>query len=152
MQLAKHRGATVIGTASPSNHDYLLGWGVDRVIDYRTQDFRQVIREWYPSGIDLVYDCVGGEVLEQSVEVLNSTGCLVTIVEPGRAENMKEQGHNVRFVFVAPNAYQLDELTKMANQGQLHTHVAGTFPLEQAAQAHEILEGQHVKGKLVLTL
>ena len=152
VQLAKHRGATVIGTSSPSKHDYLRGLGADRVIDYRTQDFRQVIREWYPLGIDLVVDYVGGEVLEKSMQILTPTGCLVTIVEPGRAETMKEQGHNVRFVFVAPNIEQLKELSDMADQCQLHTHVAGTFRLEDAVQAHEILEGQHVKGKLVLTL
>ncbi len=152
VQLAKQHGATVIGTASPRNHDYLRGLGADRVIDYLTQDFRQVIHEWYPSGVDLVYDCVGGEVLEQSVEILSPTGRLITIAEPAHAETMKAQGINVQFVFVAPHARQLEELANMANQGQLHTHVSGTFPLEEAVQAHEILETQHVKGKLVLTM
>ncbi len=152
VQLAKQHGATVIGTASPRNHDYLRGLGADRVIDYLTQDFRQVIREWYPSGVDLVYDCVGGDVLEQSVEILSSTGRLITIAEPAQAETMKAQGLNVQFVFVAPNTRQLEELANMADQGLLHTHVSGTFPLEAAVQAHEILEAHHVKGKLVLTL
>jgi NADPH:quinone reductase-like Zn-dependent oxidoreductase len=152
VQLAKHRGATVIGTASSQNHDYIRGLGADRVIDYTTQDFRQVIREWYPSGIDLVYDCVGGQVLEQSMEILNTAGRLVTIVEPAQAEIMKGRGLNVQFVFVAPNHRQLVELTRMADQGQLQTHVSGTFPLEKAVQAHEILEAHHVKGKLVLTV
>ena len=152
VQLAKHRGATVIGTARSGNHDYLRELGADRVLDYSTQDFRQVIREWYPLGIDLVFDCVGGEVLDQSVELLNPTGCLVTIVEPERAKTMKEQGLNIHFVFVAPNAQQLEELTKMVDQGQLHTHVARTFPLEEAVQAHEMIESHHVRGKLVLTM
>jgi len=152
VQMAKYRGATVIGTASPSNHDYLRGLGVDRVIDYSAQDFRQVIREWYPAGIDLVFDCVGGDVLEQSVGLLNSTGRLITIVEPAQAESLKRQGANVTFVFVAPNTLQLDELTKMVDDGHLHTHVAGTYPLEDAAHAHEVLERHHVRGKLVLTV
>jgi len=152
VQLAKQHGATVIGTASPHNHDYLRGLGADRVIDYVTQDFRQAIRRWYPSGVDLVYDCVGGDVLEQSVEILNPTGRLITIAEPAQAETMKKQGLNVQFVFVEPNARQLEELTNMADQGKLHTHVSDTFPLEEAVQAHEILETHHVKGKLVLTL
>lgn len=150
VQLAKHCGATVLGTASPCNHDYLRGLGADRVIDYGTEDFRQVIREWSPSGMDLVLDFVGGEVLEKSVEILNPTGCLVTIVEPDQAKTMKEQGVNIHFVFVAPNAQQLEELTNMADQGQLQTHVAGTFSLEEASQAHEMIESHHVRGKLVL--
>lgn len=152
VQLAKHRGATVIGTASPCNHDYLRGLGADRVIDYASQDFRQLVREWYPSGIDLVFDCVGGEVLDQSVQILNPTGRLVTIVEPDQAKTMKEQGLNIHFVFVAPNGQQLDALTNMADQGQLHTHVSGTFPLEDAVQAQEMIESHHVRGKLVLTV
>lgn len=152
VQLAKHRGATVIGTASSRNHDYLRELGADRVIDYSTQDFRQVIGEWYPSGIDLALDFVGGEVLEQSGEILNPTGRLVTIVEPGQAETMKDQGTDIHFVFVAPNAQQLEELTNMADQGHLQTLVSGTFPLEDAAQAHEMIESHHVRGKLALTL
>lgn len=152
IQLAKRHGATVIGTASPHNHEYLRELGADRVIDYSTQDFRQVIREWYPSGVDLVYDCIGGDALEQSVEILNSTGRLITIVESGQVATMKAQGINVQFVFVAPNAQQLEALSQMADQGALQTHVSGTFPLEEAAQAHEALETHHVKGKLVLTM
>ena len=152
VQLAKQHGATVIGTASPHNHDYLRDLGVDRVIDYTTQDVRRVIREWYPAGLDFIYDCVGGEVLKQSVEILNPTGRLVTIAERDHAQTMKAQGINVQFVFVTPNVRQLEALTTMADQGQLQTHVSGTFPLEAAAQAHEILEARHVKGKLVLTL
>lgn len=152
VQLAKHHGATVIGTASPGNHDYVRGLGADRVIDYSTQDFRAVIREWYPLGIDLIYDCVGGDVLEHSVPILNSTGRLITIVEPDQAKTMKSQGVNVEFVFVSPNARQLDELTKMADQGKLKTDISGTYPLEDAAQAHEKIESHHVRGKLVLTI
>ena len=91
-------------------------------------------------------------MLEQSIEILNPTGRLITIAEPAHAETMKAQGINVQFVFVAPNARQLEELTNMADQGLLHSHVSGTFPLEEAVQAHEILEAHHVKGKLVLTL
>ena len=152
VQLAKQRGATVIGTASPCNHDYLRNLGADHVIDYSSQDFRQMVREWYPAGIALAYDCVGGEVLEQSVEILNPSGRLVTIVEPGQVESMKRRGLNVHFVFVEPNTHQLEELTKMADQGQLRTHISETYPLEQAAQAHEYIESQHVRGKLVLTI
>lgn len=150
VQLAKQHGATVIGTASSRNHAYLRELGADRVIDYSTQDFRAVIRKWYPLGLDLIYDCVGGDVLEQSAPILNSTGRLVTIVEPDQAKSMKSQGINVEFVFVSPNARQLDELTKMADQGKLKTGVSGTYPLEDAAQAHEKIENHHVRGKLVL--
>ncbi len=152
VQLAKQRGATVIGTASPRNHDYVRDLGADRVIDYATQDFRQEIRQWYPSGVDLVLDCVGGETLDRSVEVLKPAGRVITIVEPAQAETMKTQGIDMQFVFVAPHSGQLQELASLADQGLLKTHVSETFPLEDAARAHEIIESHHVRGKLALTL
>ncbi len=145
VQLAKQAGATVIGTASARNHEYLLGLGADRVIDYTRRDFRREIRAWYPDGIDVVYDCVGGDVPERSVEVLKTNGRLVTIAGRDQAAAL-----NAHFVFVAPNAPQLEALTGLAERGLLTTHLAKVFPLEEAADAHALLETGHVRGKVVL--
>ena len=153
VQLAKQAGATVIGTARAANHEYLRELGVDRVIDYTSRDFREAVRSWYPDGLDVVYDCVGGPVMEHSAEVLKKTGRLVTIVERDQAATLTARGLNAEFVFVEPNATQLEALTALAEQGVLKTHLAGVLPLEEAAKAHEMLEaGQGKKGKLVLTV
>ena len=152
VQLAKHAGATVIGTARPSNHDYLRELGVDRVIDYTSRDFREAVRAWYPDGLDVVYDCAGGPVLEHSAEVLKTTGRLVTITDRAQAAALKARGLHAAFVFVEPNAAQLETLTALIEQGALNTLLAGVLPLDEAAKAHERLEAGHGKGKLVLTV
>ncbi len=152
VQLAKRTGATVIGTASLRNHGYLRELGADRMIDYTRQDFREAIRGWYPDGIDVVYDCVGGDVTEHSVDVLKRNGRLVTIAGREQADALRARGLNAQFVFVEPNATQLDALTVLAEQGALKTHLAAVFPLEEAANAHALLETGHGKGKIVLTV
>ncbi len=152
VQLAKWAGATVIGTARSANHAYLHELGVDRVIDYTSRDFREAVRAWYPDGLDVVYDCVGGTVLDHSVEALKESGRLVTIVERDQAAALKARGLNAEYVFVEPNAAHLDTLTALVEQGVLKTHLAGVLPLEEAAKAHEMLEAGHGKGKLVLTV
>lgn len=152
VQFARHRGAKVFGTASPGNHEYLKRLGADVLIDYNTQDFRQVLRGTRPGGVDVVLDCVGGDVVEQSLDILNANGRLVTIAEAGLVQKLRAQGVNAHFVFVAPNSFQLHEITGLVESGKLSSHVSARFKLEEAAKAHELLEGQHVRGKVVLTI
>ena len=150
VQLARHRGARVFGTASPSNHEYVKSLGADILIDYNTQDFRHVIRETSPGGVDVVLDCVGGDVVEQSLDILKAHGRLVTIAEAGLVKKLSERGVNAHFVFVAPNSSQLHEIAGLTESGKFSTHVSARFTLEEAAKAHELLESQHVRGKVVL--
>ena len=152
VQLARYRGGKVFGTASAANHNYVKSLGADVLIDYNTQDFRQVVRESRPGGVDVVLDCIGGDVVEESLDILNANGRLVTIAEPGLVKKFRAQGINAHFVFVAPNSAQLHEITKLTETGKLSSHLSGRYPLEEAAKAHEVLEGQHVRGKLVLTV
>src|ERR1700751_1554936 len=74
IQLAKHRGATVITTASARNHDYVRRLGANRVIDYNQEDFSKTV-----SGCDVVFDTVGGDVQVRSYPVLKPGGRLVWI-------------------------------------------------------------------------
>ena len=152
VQLARHRGAKVFGTASPGNHEYVKGLGAELVIDYNTQDFRQVVRSVRPGGVDVVLDCVGGDVVEQSLDILNSNGRLVTIAESGLVKKLRAQGVNAHFVFVAPSSSQLDEITTLTESRKIHTHISSRFSLVEAAKAHELIESQHVRGKIVLTI
>jgi len=154
VQLASNAGATVIGTASRKNHDYVRTLGAKEVIDYTNVDFRELLRSLFPAGMDVVLDGVGGETLKRSPAVLKRGGRLVSIVwtegqERVQAE-VEKSGCSYQYVFVAPNSKQLAELAKLADAGKLRTQIAASFPLENAAQALRMSEDRHTRGKIVL--
>ena len=152
VQLAKDRGARVIGTASPHSHQYVRDLGADDIIDYTKGNWVEALHAIYPSGVDLVYYCIGGSVLRESLSVIKSNGRIVTIVEFQQAEEMKVAGHPVQSVFVEPNSHQLEVLTEMIDAGRLKTYVSAILSLEEAAKAHEMIESQRTRGKIVLTI
>jgi NADPH2:quinone reductase len=146
VQLAKWRGAYVVGTASPTNHDYLRGIGADEVIDYNTQPFES-------AGLfDLVLDGMGGDTQARSYSVVRPGGRLIIIVQ--RPDEARAAAHKitVQHVLVAQNGAQLAQITELIEGGQVTPLVHATFPLEQAADAHRLLETGHVRGKVVLTM
>ncbi len=152
VQLAKDRGAIVWGTASGYNHEYVQDLGAHRVIDYPQVDFREAVRLEYPDGVDVVFDCVGGEVLEKSAEVVKKGGRLVSIVDD--PAGLSRADIQSAFVFVAPNSSQLAELAQMVEQGRLNTHLSEVLPLglEEAKKVHELSESMHTRGKMVLVI
>ncbi|MBU0678965.1 MAG: NADP-dependent oxidoreductase [Verrucomicrobia bacterium] len=152
VQLAKHRRARVIGTASLRNHDYVRNLGADHVIDYRSVDFRKAVLVAQPGGVDVAYDCVGGPALAESVEVLKPGGRLVSIVEPTRTEELREDGVDATFVFVEPSGSQLKTLADLVDSGEIKTSVSAELPLEEFEKAHTMIESHHTRGKIVLIL
>lgn len=152
VQLAKWRGAEVIGTARPENHEYLRDLGADHVVDYTAGDWRDQILSRFPRGVDVVLDAVGGETQVRSAEVLRRGGTLVTILAP-QAETdaaLRRRRAKLAYVFVAPNATQLRKLTALVERGRLRAHLAATLPLTDAAEAHRRSQGGHMRGKIVL--
>jgi NADPH:quinone reductase-like Zn-dependent oxidoreductase len=151
VQIAKYDNAHVIATASAANHDYLRELGADDVIDYTSEDFVAAVRERYPDGIDAVADLVGGEVQERSAEVLApGRGRLGSIIAPPDAGALRDRGLKGHYIFVRPSASGLHVLGAMADAGRLRVHLSDVVPLEEAARAHDTLEGGHVRGKIVL--
>lgn len=147
VQLAKQKGAHVIGTASARNHEFLLGLGVDEAIDYAKTPFEDVVRD-----VDVVFDTMGGDVQERSWRVLKKGGILVSIVAFPSAEAAAEHGVRQAFVFVLPNAEQLTQLAGLADAGKLKITVDTILPLSQARQAQELSEAGHTRGKIVLSV
>ncbi len=145
VQLAKWRGAYVIGTASAANHDYIKSLGADEAVDYRARPFEEVVSE-----VDVVFDTLGGEAQERSWQVLKKGGILVSILLPPPDE--KAQAHGVRkgFVFVQPDPEGLKQLAGLIDAGKLRTCVEKVLPLQQARQAQELSQTGHVRGKIVL--
>jgi len=152
VQLARDHGAVVWGTASGRNKEYVKDLGAGRVVDYDQVDFCDSVRSEHPDGVDIVFDCVGGDVLAKSAEIVKQGGRLISIVDDptglARSDIHKE------FVFVAPNSTQLTELARMVEQGRLKTHLSQVFPfgLEETQKAHELSESFRTRGKMVLVL
>jgi NADPH:quinone reductase-like Zn-dependent oxidoreductase len=150
VQLAKHLGGEVIGTASAAKHEFLRGLGADQLIDYRQVDFTEEVRD-----VDKVLETIGGDYAARSFSVLRPGGLLVTAVErlnatlPGRAA-----AAGVRFaaVSVEPDYVALERLAALAEAGALRPYVQTALPLEEAATAHEIAAAGGVQGKIALTL
>ena len=152
VQLAKDRGAVVLGTASARNEEYVRDLGARHVIDHTQVDFVQVVRSQFSDGVDVVFDCVGGEVLEKSVEIVKPGGRLISIVDD--PTGMARNDVHKEFVFVAPNSTQLTALARMVEQERLETHLSEILPfgLEEAKKVHKLSESRHTRGKMVLVV
>ena len=145
VQLAKWRGAQVIGTASAANAAYVSDLGVDEVIDYQTTRFDEVVQ-----GVDVVFDTVGGETRERSWGVLKPGGYLVSILGQPAADEASAHGVRASGIRVHPDAGQLTEIARLIDAGHLRVTANTVLPLDQAARAHELSEAGHTRGKIVL--
>jgi len=145
VQLAKWKGAWVIGTASGRNHDFLRKLGVDQPVDYETVRFEEAVQP-----VDVVFDTMGGEVQARSWKVLKRGGILVSIASPPSAESAAANGVRQAFVFTQPNAAQLAEIAKLVDAEKLKAIVETVLPLSDATRGQELSERGHTRGKIVL--
>ncbi len=144
VQLAKAKGAYVIGTASARNADFVRQLGVDELVDYQTTRFEDAVND-----VDVVFDTVGGETQERSFQVLGQGGMLVSAVSPP-SDGGAASGVRVSMVGVQPSAVQLDEITSLINSGKVKPFVETVLPLSEVRQAHELSESGRTRGKIVL--
>ncbi|MFD0318797.1 NADP-dependent oxidoreductase [Streptomyces flavalbus] len=149
-QLAKSRGAQVIGTASAGKHDFLRDVGVDEAVDYRSTDFTEAVRD-----ADVVLDTIGGDYALRSLKVLRPGGVVVSILPVGSQEFYTEAERlGVRAVRMLVDADRtgMEEVARLAASGALRATIAGAFPLAEAARAHELGDTGRTTGKLVLVM
>ena len=150
VQISKARDAYVIGTARAEKHEFLAGLGVDEQIDYTEHAFEDEVE-----GVDVVFDLIGGDDSGlRSLQTLGEGGLL--IVAPGSvsdsvASAAAEQGKQAAKVQVEPDGAGLEALAALVDSDQLQVVVEESFPLAQAAEAHERLEYGRARGKYVLT-
>ncbi|RXZ67888.1 NADP-dependent oxidoreductase [Agromyces albus] len=171
IQLAKHLGATVATTASAANADFVRELGADTVIDYRTQDFEQLL-----DGYDLVLESIGGENLEKSLRVLKPGGKAIGIAGPpdpdfareiglnpllrlavaGLSSKIRTQakqlGVNYEFLFMRASGDQLRHITALVDQGVLRPVVGKVFDFAHTPQAMQSLAKGGIRGKGVVTV
>lgn len=145
VQLAKGRGAHVIGTASAKNHAFVRALGADEVVDYERERFETVI-----GPVDVVFDTMGGDIQTRSWEVLKRGGILVSIASPPSAEAAVAHGGRFAFVFTQPNAAQLAEIATLVDAGKLKASVETVLPLAAAVRGQALSAAGHTRGKIVL--
>jgi NADPH:quinone reductase-like Zn-dependent oxidoreductase len=145
VQLAKHLGATVITTASAGNHAYVRSLGADRVIDYNAEDFSAI-----GPICDVVFDTVGGDVRAGCYKVLKAGGRLVWIAPA--PEGFQVPRHDVETLRpdVKRDRAHLERMLALLAAGAVRPPEITHYKLADAAQAHQISEGRHLRGKLVL--
>ena len=147
LQVAKHIGARVITTASAANHDYLRKLGADEIIDYNAQDFTKVV-----SGCDAVFDTVGGDVVNRSFAVLRPGGRAAFIGSgPTAPVPPREDVISLR-PKVGRDRAHLERIVALVESGAVRVPEIKVYPLSEAAAAHKVSEGRHLRGKLVFKL
>jgi NADPH:quinone reductase-like Zn-dependent oxidoreductase len=148
VQLARERGARVIGTASPANHEYLRSFGAEPTTYGKGLEER--VRELAPDGVDRALDAAGGGALPALVQLAGGPEHVVTIADYPGAE---QTGVAFSGGMGSVRAWHaLGEIEGLIEAGRFTVPVAQTFPLAQIAEAHRLSETGHVRGKLVLVV
>jgi NADPH:quinone reductase-like Zn-dependent oxidoreductase len=150
VQLAKARGAYVVGTASARNEAYVRSLGADQVIDYTQTDFFEAV-----DNLDVVLDGVGGTVAFTSVLVLKKGGMLLSLPSPLPASITRIAACNhiqTPWVLVASNGEDMQALADLMEAGMLSVHVSGVYPFQEVGKAHQQVQSARTRGKVVLTL
>lgn len=145
VQLAKWKGAHVIGTTSAKNHVFVHQLGADQVVHHDTERFEDVVQP-----VDLVFDTVGGETQERSWKLLKPGGILVSIASPPAVETAAGHGVRQAFVFTQPDAGQLTEIARLVDAQKLKVVVETVLALADAIRGQELSQRGHTRGKIVL--
>jgi NADPH:quinone reductase-like Zn-dependent oxidoreductase len=171
IQLAKYLGATVGTTTSAGNMDLVRSLGADEVVDYKKQEFEDVLRDY-----DAVLGTVRGDALEKSLRILKHKSIIVSLIGPpdaafARARGMNffmvfvfsllsrkiirhanKRGIEYSFLFVHPDGRQLAEIGELLDAGRIRPVIDKVFPFESAKEALAYLEKGHAKGKVVVKM
>jgi synaptic vesicle membrane protein VAT-1 len=182
VQLARAKGLVIFGTAGPMKQEYLRKIGVDHPIDYEKSDFVKVVRQHAPDGIEMVMDPIGGKSLTRGQKCLGPTGRLViygfseaagsggkrnllrgakALLQSPRFHPLKLMAQNLAVIGVSLGVMdsrgallrsELDELFLMYSAGKIKPVIGKTFPLDQAATAHQYIHDRKNIGKVVLSV
>jgi len=171
IQLAKHLGATVGTTTSTGNVELVQRLGADEVVDYKKQEFEDVLQDY-----DVVLGTIRGDGIEKSLQILKPKSSVVSLIGPpdaafARARGMnflmkfifglisckiirqaKKRGAEYSFLFLHPDGHQLAEIGKLLDAGHIVPVIDKVFPFEQTKEALLYLEEGRAKGKVVVKI
>lgn len=148
VQIAKGLGAYVIGTTSAANKDFVLSLGADEHIDYKAQSFDKVVYD-----VDVVFDSIGGDYIDRSLEVLKAGGTIISIVSgmnDAVTEKANARGVIGKRMVVQSSGLDMKLLAEWFESGKLKSHVSKTYPLVRMSDAHRQIESGHTVGKIVV--
>ncbi len=154
VQLAKWKGAYVLGPASDRNVHFLRESCVEELVNYRVTRFERTVRD-----VDVVLETINrdinvepfpGETLQRSWGILKKNGVLVSICVCPSPETAAVYGVRAEHILVQPDAAQLSEIAKLVDAGHVKPTVETVLPLKEARQAHELSQKGHTRGKIVL--
>ena len=147
VQIAKHAGAYVIGTAATRDQAFLAELGVDQPIDYTKANVAGEVTD-----VDVVLDLVGGAIGVASVPLLRDGGLLISVPSAADLKPLRAAAGRVRVtgILVEPDRTGMDAIAALASAAKLRQRIARTFPLDQAAHAHELGESGRAGGKMIL--
>lgn len=153
LQLAGHEGLRPIAVGGRSSHERMRDDGADACIDYTTEDVAQRTLELAGEPVDAIADLVGGDLLNRALGALKPKGSVASIATP-ELDLDAVLDNNITFhgVLIDDDGTRTRRLADLFARGVLRPHVSHVLPLEDAAQAHRILESGHAGGKVVLTV
>ncbi len=182
VQLAHGHKLVTFGTAGPTKQEFLRKIGVDHAIDYHKSDFVEVVRKFAPDGIEMVMDPIGGRSLARSRQCLGPTGRLVVfglaeaagtsgrrnliralkaLVQTPRFHPLKLMSENLTVIGVSMGRlasrgallrHEMAQIFRMYGEGKIRPVLAKTFPLDQAAAAHQFIHDRKNIGKVILSV
>lgn len=147
IQIAKHLGAHVATTATGDGLGYVTQLGADEVIDYKAEDFSTQLH-----GYDAVFDLVGGEDFNKTLNILRSGGIAVSMIATADDHIAKEKGVTALTQGTHVSTEALDELRTLVEQDVIAPHIDATYPLDQIKEAFEARENGSVRGKIVIQI
>lgn len=150
-QIAKHFGAYVIGTSSAKNREFVLQNGVDKHIDYTTENFQELVAD-----VDFVLDTIGGDTILKSLVITKKGGTIVTIANSNisneELEKAKSKDVNLSFLLVQSSGDDMLQIAQLMEKGILKSHVSKTFSFDEMGEAHLHLEKGRTVGKIVVNI
>jgi len=150
VQIASYSGASVYGTSSEKNLDFIASLGVNHPVDYKKQPIENL-----PEAMDIIIDPLGGTTTSKSVRLLNKGGILVSLVagvtdEIGKlADELAVRAINYR---VSSSGNDMDQLASLLRGKSLKTHISGIYSLNEVQDAHRQIESGRTVGKIVVKI
>lgn len=147
IQIAEALGAYVATTVSTSDKDFVKQMGADQVIDYKTEKFESILKDF-----DAVYDTVGGATMTKSLQVLKRGGTLVSMLGKPDEADIQKYGIIAVAQGTKTNASHLKRLAEYVDNGKVKVNVDKVFPLDQVKEAFDYQEKSSPKGKVILKI
>ena len=151
IQIAAAMGARPMGVASARNGEYLRGLGASEVFDYHAADWVEQVRAVVPGGVDVLFDCVGGQTMDLAVGAVRDGGRVISVIPPFGPLRL-ERGITGESFAARGGRQRLEAISRLVDAGQLRPQVEAVLPLSRVREALGRVAGRHTRGKIVLQI